>query len=124
MEFRKSITLKHLLIADNKCIGLQFSPDKVVQALLKEMPNIKWSNEFGMAYVPNNKTNLNLVYQKFRGVAWINSNYFFPNRRLNNDNEEINVDWFRKRQLTNDYRACPEEYLLKLELKRYSNNTV
>lgn len=99
-------------------------PDKVVQALLKELPGIKWSKEFSLAFVPNNKTNLNLIYQKFRGVAWVNSNYFFSKRRLNNGNEEINVDWFRKRKLPAEYRACPEEYLLKLELKRYSNNTV
>jgi hypothetical protein len=50
--------------------------------------------------VPNNKSNLNLIYQKFRGVAWVNTNYFFAHRRLNNDNEEINVDWFRKRELS------------------------
>jgi integrase/recombinase XerD len=124
MDNRKSITLKHLLIADSKCIGLQFHPDKVVQALLKELPNIKWSKEFSLAYVPNNKDNLNLIYQRFRGVAWVNTNYFFPHRRLNNDNEEINVEWFRKRILPEGYRACPEEYLLKLELKRYANNTV
>ena len=37
--------------------------------------------------------------------------------------KKYNVDWFRKRQLTDGYRICPEEYLLKLELKRYANNT-
>jgi integrase/recombinase XerD len=124
MDYKKSITLKHLLIAEQKCIGLQFHPDKVVQALLKELPNIKWSMEFGMAHVPNTKGNLNLIYQKFRGVAWINSNYFFAKRRINKENEEVNVDWFRKRTLPIGYRACPEEFLLKLELKRYANNTV
>ncbi|MFA7274218.1 MAG: tyrosine-type recombinase/integrase, partial [Crocinitomicaceae bacterium] len=123
MDNRKSITLKHLLIADSKCIGIQFHPDKVIQALLKELPNIKWSKEFSLAYVPNTKDNLNLIYQKFRGVAWVNTNYFFAHRRLNNDNEEINVDWFRKRKLPLGYRPCPEEYLLKLELKRYASNT-
>ncbi len=124
MDTRKSITLKHLLIAENKCIGLQFHPDKVVQALLKELPEIKWSKEFNLAYIPNNKDNLHLIYKKFRGVAWVNTNYFFAHRRLNNDNEEFNVDWFRKRELPLGYRPCPEEYLLKLELKRYANNTV
>ena len=34
------------------------------------------------------------------------------------------MDWFRKRELPLGYRPCPEEYLLKLELKRYANNTV
>ncbi len=76
-----------------------------------------------MPYVRNNKDNVDFIYRKFRGVAWVNTNYFFPNRRLNHENEEINVNWFRKRKLPDGYRACPEDYLLKLELKRYANNT-
>lgn len=121
---QKSITLKHLLIEERKCIGIQFHPDKVVQALLKELPDIKWTREYNCAYIPNTKNNLRLIFNKFRGVAWVNCNYFLTNRRLNNDNEEINVDWFRNRKVDPDYRTCPEEYLQKLELKRYSNNTV
>jgi site-specific recombinase XerD len=123
MEFKKSITLKHLLINEARCIGIQFQPDKVVNALLKELPNIKWSNDFNLPYVPNTKANIGLIYQKFRGVAWVNTNYFFAHKRISNNNEEINVDWFRKRKLPEGYRSCPEEYLLKLELKRYANNT-
>jgi site-specific recombinase XerD len=123
MEFRKSITLKHLLINEARCIGIQFQPDKVVNALLKELPNIKWSNDFNLPYVPNTKANIGLIYQKFRGVAWVNTNYFLAHKRINHDNEEINVDWFRRRKLPEGYRSCPEEYLLKLELKRYANNT-
>lgn len=123
MEFKKSITLKHLLINEARCIGIQFQPDKVVNALLKELPNIKWSNDFNLPYVPNTKANIGLIYQKFRGVAWVNTNYFFAHKRINHENEEINVDWFRRRKLPEGYRSCPEEYLLKLELKRYANNT-
>jgi len=123
MEFKKSITLKHLLINEARCIGIQFQPDKVVNALLKELPNIKWSNDFNLPYVPNTKANIGHIYQKFRGVAWVNTNYFFAHKRISNNNEEINVDWFRRRKLPEGYRSCPEDYLLKLELKRYANNT-
>lgn len=123
MYKQKSITLKHLLIKEQKCIGVQFRPDKVVHALLKELPEIKWNKEYGCCYIPNTKENLDLIFHKFRGVAWVNSNNFFPNRIVNKNNEDINVDWFRKRKLKLGYRACPEEYLLKLELKRYSNRT-
>ena len=123
MEFKKSITLKHLLINEARCIGIQFQPDKVVNALLKELPNIKWSNDLNLPYVPNTKANIGLIYQKFRGVAWVNTNYFFAHKRISNNNEEINVDWFRRRKLPEGYRSCPEDYLLKLELKRYANNT-
>ena len=120
----KSITLKNLLIKQQKCIGLLFNTDKVIDALVKELPNPKWSNEFKMPYIANTKSNQRLIFDKFRGVAWINCNYFFQDRILNHDNEDINVDWFRKRTKKENHRPCPEEYLQKLKLKKYANNTV
>ena len=124
MHKGKSITMKHLLIDGNKCIGLQFSTDRVIQALVEKLPNLEWSETFCMHYIPNNKNNISLIFKMFRGEAWINGNFFFAERVLNNDNADIDVEWFRKRKLEDGFRPCPEEYLLKLELKRYSNNTV
>ena len=124
MHKGKSITMKHLLIDGKKCIGLQFSTDRVIQALVEKLPNLGWSETFGMHYIPNNKNNISLIFKMFRGEAWINGNFFFAGRVLNNDNADIDVEWFRKRKLEDGFRPCPEEYLLKLELKRYSNNTV
>jgi len=120
----KSITLKHLLIKKQQCIGLQFNADKVIQALVRELPSPKWSNEFKMPYVLNTKSNQNLIFNTFRGIAWINCNYFFKDKILNHGNEKIDVAWFRKRILKDSYRQCPEVYLKKLELKRYANSTV
>lgn len=120
----KSITLKHLLIREQRCIGIKFHPDKVIQALIKGLPGIKWTHTYNCAYVPNSRDNIDLIFRTFRGVAWVNSNSFFTNRRVNSDNDELDVDWFRHRITPPDFRTCPEEYLLKLELKRYSNNTV
>ncbi|WP_418603504.1 site-specific tyrosine recombinase/integron integrase [Hwangdonia sp.] len=120
----KHITLKHLYIKEKQCIGLQFNSDKVLQALIKELPNPKWSKEFNMAYIINTKSNLNLIFEKFRGVAWVNCNYFFQDRKLNNNNDTIDVTWFRNRAKKEKFRPCPEEFLQKLELKKYSNSTV
>lgn len=120
----RSITLKHLLIDGDKCIGLQFSTDRVIEALVDKLPNLGWSETFGMHFIPNNRNNLSLIFKTFRGEAWVNGNFFFAERILNKDNADIDVEWFRKRKLENGFRPCPEEYLLKLELKRYSNNTV
>ncbi len=124
MEERKSITLKHLLIDNRKCIGLQYSSNKVIQALVDTLPNLSWSQQFNMFHIPNNKSNLELVFKTFRGVAWINGNYFFPDRTINSDNPKADIEKYRNRKLKDGYKYCPEEYLLKLELKRYSNNTV
>tara|TARA_R110000796_G_scaffold88850_2_gene191738 strand:- start:1766 stop:2839 length:1074 start_codon:yes stop_codon:yes gene_type:complete len=105
-------------------IGIKFQPDKVVQALIKSLSNPKWSNEYQMAYLPNTKQNLAEIFNTFKGVVWINYNRFLTNKPLHADNEVVDVQWFRKRKTTLYYRTCPEEYLLKLELKRYANNTV
>ena len=56
----KHITLKHLLINNQKQIGLQFYPNKVIHALIKELPNPKWSKEFGMVFLVNNKTSVHI----------------------------------------------------------------
>ncbi len=122
MNLTKHITLKHLLIHNQKMIGLQFYPDKVIQALIKELPNPRWSKEFAMVYIINTKENLNKVFEKFRGVALINGNSFFREKVLSN-NDPVDINWYRNRAKTASYKYVPEEYLLKLELKRYALNT-
>jgi integrase/recombinase XerD len=122
--FNRSITLKHLLIEGQKAVGLKSNQDKVVVALIETLPNIKHSAEFGMPYLMNNTPNISLIFKTFKGVAWVNGNSFYPRRVLNQNNEDINVEWFRKRKVSETYKTCPEEFLLKLEIKRYSNNTV
>jgi integrase/recombinase XerD len=124
MELQRSITLKHLLVAQKKCIGLQFSTNRVIQVLVETLPNISWSQEFGMFYIPNNKNNLELIFKMFHGVAWVNGNYFFTEKVVNEDNPALNLERYRNRKPKVGFKPCPEEYLLKLELKRYSENTV
>ncbi len=112
------------MINDKKCIGIQFYTDRVIQALIKELPDIKWSNEFNMAYLPNTKLHLDMIFKVFRGVVWVNCNFFFEKDLSKNQNEPVNVEWFRKRKLKKNHRVCPKEYLDKLEIKKYANNTV
>lgn len=124
MHSIKSITLYHLMINNHKMIGIKFAPDNLIKNLVKGLPNPKWSKRYNMAYIPNTKGNLGIIFNTFKGVVWINYNRFLINKPVNQKNETVDVTWFRKRKLTPDYRLCPEEYLLKLELKRYANSTV
>ncbi|MFY0628227.1 MAG: tyrosine-type recombinase/integrase [Reichenbachiella sp.] len=126
MEFtkrEKQITLKHLYIDDQKMIGIKFHPDKVLQALIKELPSVKWSEQYGMAFVLNNGTNLNSIFDKFKDVCWINCIHFFPNRPISLNNENLSVDSYRKRRPTKNWRYCPEEFYQKLEIRKYAFNT-
>ena len=120
----KSITLYHLMIHGQKMIGIKFNPDSLIQGLIKSLPDPKWSPKYHMAYIPNTKGNLGIIFMTFRGLVWINYNRFLTNKPVHTTNEAVDVAWFRKRKPIPDYRLCPEAYLLKLELKRYANTTV
>ena len=90
------ITLKHLFIKNEKQIGLQFYPNKVLNALVKGLPNVRWSNHFGMAYILNTEANIDLIFNTFRGVAWVNGKHFFGNATGFND-EMITLSDFKNR---------------------------
>ncbi|MCF7560631.1 site-specific integrase [Sabulilitoribacter multivorans] len=124
MQNSKHITLKHLLIDNQKCIGLQYYSDRAIDLIVKGLNGINWSKEFSMYYLPNNKFNLDNIFNIFRGIAWIDSKYFFQQTKSKQLNETFDVDWFRKRKRASNFRFCPESYLQKLELKKYANNTV
>jgi site-specific recombinase XerD len=118
MNLQKQITLKHLLIGHQKKIGLQFYPDKVIQALIKSLPNVKWSSEFQMVYLPNSQKHFFAVLQAFKGIAWVNMKYFARNKPVNVRGEKWAIDDLRKK-----HKRIPEAYFQKLELKRYARNT-
>jgi integrase/recombinase XerD len=118
-----SITLKHLFIKNEKQIGIKFYPNKMVQTVIKGLPEVKWSHEYGMAYLKNTPKNLTLIFEDFKGIAWINCAHFFPKNKSKINNSPVKVDDFRKRTVDKNYRTCPETYLQKLELKQYAINT-
>lgn len=120
----RSITLKHLLINEKKHIGLLFKSDKVVQALTDKLPNICWSEEFGMYHIRNNRKNLSKIFDVYRGEVWVNGNYFFDSKTELDNEIPKNVEWYRKRDLEKGVKRCPTIYLDKLELRKYAENTV
>lgn len=125
MQKQSKISLHHLLIDSEKQIGIKFYPNKVIQALIKELPEPKWSKAHEMAYIKNTSSNLNIIFKLFRGVAWIDCKYFFKNKPVNvQELGNGDISWVKKRTIQQNYRVCPDEYLQKLELKKYANNTI
>lgn len=118
-----NITLKHLLINEQKFIGMQYHPNTKIDGLMKHFQEASWNEEFSMHTVPNNKHNFNKIFDTFRGVAWINGAHFFRGKVQMKKNDVINLKSYRDRPAKKNYRYCPEEYLAKLEYKRYSINT-
>ena len=117
----RRITLKHLLINEQRQIGLQFYPDHVMQKLVKTLPNLAWSKEFGMVYLPNNKPNLTHIFNTFKGIAWIDCGRFFGMKPRNN-NPAFTIDTQKAKSEENTPR-CPPEYVQKLQINRYAAST-
>ena len=112
------------MVNDQKMIGIKFLPDRLIQGLIKGLPDAKWSSAHQMAYIPNTKTNKALVYTTFKGTVWINYNRFMENKPIRGDSQVVDVNYLRNRKPITGRRYCPEAYLLKLELKRYALATV
>ena len=119
----KSITLKHLLIGQQRCIGLQFKADRVLVSLVERLPGVAWSDEFGMYFIPNSRDNVSLIFKTFKSIAWVNGNYFFGSRPLLTKNRSDNFKRTEHPKPANHESICPQNYLEKLELKQYAKNT-
>lgn len=124
MAHQKHVDLKHLYLNEKPFIGIKFYPDKVIQALVKQLPNPKWSKEFSMVYVPNSKANLTQIFNLFRGVAWVNCSSFFIHKPINKNTEKPNTTHYNSRKIIDNHRYCPQSFLDKLEIKRYAESTV
>lgn len=116
------ITLRHLIIEDNKCIGLQFQHSFMIESMLKAFGGTAWSNEHQMMFMMNTQENFNRLFTVFKGHAWLNCKYFLRNKPVSVGNADIDlVDLQRK---SNEGRLnCPKEYISLLQTKRYSANT-
>lgn len=122
----KRITLKHVVINGKKMIGLQFYPDKLLQALIRQLPRIKWHKESGLACLINSPKNLALVYKTFKGVAFIDGKYFYRNKPLPDPvqpSQQASLSSLLDRKVIEGYRSCPKDYIEKLVLKKYSIST-
>jgi site-specific recombinase XerD len=121
----KVVHLKHLLIKEEKQIGIQFYPDKVSDLAAKSIEGIHWSEEYSLYYISNKRENLNLIFKTFDKIAWVNTNRFFLNKPIHHGNENLNLDNYRGTvpNAKKGFGTVPEEYLQKLELKHYALNT-
>lgn len=117
----KKIILKHLLIDNEKQIGIKFYPDHTIQRLVKTLPNMRWSAAFSMVYMPNTKKNLDVIFNTFRRTAWVDCDHFFGRTKVKN-NPALKIK--RRAKPANDpLPDCPKEFIQKLEINKYAAST-
>lgn len=85
------ITLRHLMLDGQPFIGMQFHPNKVVEALIATLADVTWSDEYRMHHVPNTADNLTTLFRTFKGVAWLEGRYFFRNRPVHPNAEPVDM---------------------------------
>lgn len=117
----RRITLKHLSLGNERQIGLQFYPDQAIQSLVKTLPHVRWSQKFGMVYIANTPSHLDLLFKTFAGIAWIDCG-LFTGRRVRNNNPALDIKPLFDTN-TNGLPKCPPEYIQKLEINRYAAST-
>lgn len=118
----KTVTLRHLIVNGEKMVGLDFSYNPSIQALVGTLNGVKWNPNFEMNYVANTKKNLDQIYSIFKGIAWINGKYFFKDKPINTNIPEPNFTKLKSRN-SKYIRKCPTEYIDKLQVLRYSSST-
>lgn len=118
------ITLRHLMIDGNKCIGMQFYASKIIHALIKTLDSPKWSAQYSMVYIANTPGNIHSIFKTFKGSAWINCRYFYRNKPVFANAQAVDLSSLKsKAALVSNDESCPQEYIDLLETKRYSINT-
>jgi len=104
-------------------IGLQYHPNKIIQALVDSLAGMEWSEEHRMSHILNNPENLTKLFKTFRGVAWLEGKYFFRNRPIRANAELVDMTSLKKQTANAGRKLCPPEYIDLLETMRYSLNT-
>ena len=105
-----------------KYIGLKFKTDQRINTLINSLPDIKWSEDLCIHFLPNTKAHLESVFDCFKGIAWIDCKLFFGQNRSKELNEERDFSFNTKRNKPSPLQ-CPQDYLDKLALKKYATNT-
>jgi len=124
-EFKRpNITLKHLFIDQQKQIGLKYYPSKSIQRLVDTLPSIKYSDTYKMHYILNNPSNLSLIFEVFKPIAWVNGSHFFPKYNNAKGTTPVSLEGYYSREKKKGWKFVPNEFLEKLEQKGYSLNTV
>lgn len=118
-----NLTLRHLVVDKTQKIGLEYKQHPAIDALLDSFKDLKWSQEFSISYIDNTSTNLDKIFKVFRGIAWINTKYFFKDKPINVDIDEPDYSEYHGR-LDKTKHPYIKAYIEKLQVLRYSENTL
>ena len=119
MSYDKNIVIKHLKSNGQNVIGLFFKYDNELIDLIKNIEG-KWSPELQCWCVPNSSNQYQILYDTFRGIAWLE----FPKKKDGKFDVGVKEKSIEQQSVLNLIELVPMEYKNMLERRRYSPNTI
>lgn len=109
----KKIYLESCEHKEKNIISVKFEYDEEIKNILKNIVKANWSSSKKFWYVLNTKKNIDILFESFKNIAWLdlsklNKSSFVKNKPLKNTVK----------------KEIPKEFIDKLITLRYSENTL
>ena len=104
-----------------KVILLKFDKDKELINLVKSIPLATWSNSRAVWYIPQNSFNLTILFQTFKGIAFIDFSALKKNSTKDTPLQNVVLAPTRPNDTPN---INLRTFQIWLHHKRYSENTI
>jgi integrase/recombinase XerD len=105
---------------DRDIVAIIFKYNSSIIKIVREFEGATWSEKMKFWYIPAEKFKLSLVFEKLRPVANIDYSALQTQKKENKSSADSNEPKGNKRVKA----VLPDGYLEKLEVKRYSKQTI
>ncbi len=118
-RYHRVITLQRLYHRGGERIALLIPDDEELTEICKSV-GAKYSRSHSLFYVDNNPPNLKMLFEAFKGKAWLDGEEFFGKKKVSRKitREKIEID------LTDDSRRELGHFVRYLEARGMSESTI
>ncbi len=120
MANRPNIRIEPHRYKDRDIVAIVFKYNLSIIKIVREFEGAIWSEKMKFWYIPAEKFDLSLVFEKLRPVAYIDYSALQAQKNENKSSAPANEQKGNKRAKAD----LPDGYLEKLERKRYSEQTI
>jgi site-specific recombinase XerD len=117
---RPNIKIEPHRIKDRDIVAIIFKYNLSIIKIVRKFEGAVWNEKMKFWYIPAEKFDLSLVFEKLRPVAYIDYSALQAQKNENKSSAPANEQKGNKRAKTD----LPDGYLEKLERKRYSGQTI
>jgi site-specific recombinase XerD len=120
MQQLPTVKIKSTRHRDGNQLFIHFEYNKVLIAKTKSLLNAKWSKTHSAWYIENRPENLKQIFLVFNSIAIVDVSALpFKNKK-----EKVTKKQIAKKAYPKKQAIVPEEFLLFMKRKRYSENTI